>query len=130
MLCRNRGTRLRAPYNRLGAVGTPERKVDTRELIIGLALVHLLLDTSPAFDGVFDIFLKFFIRRRSDGVKNFQKPADRFLDRLLVPPLHVAAQSDALCDLFVSIRVVEQVVESLGQIVRDKSKIIREKLRA
>ncbi len=130
LLGRDGALRLRAEHHDLVAVGPVVGQIDPRKLVVGLALVHLLLDAPPALDRVGHVLVELRIGGRAVGVQDLQQGADRLLDALFVAALDRAAEADALVDLLVPVGVLELVVEGLSQVVGDEPVVLGQELAA
>ena len=130
LLCRQRILGLRAVDHHFVALGREVRQVDERELVVGLALVHLLLDPPAALHRIGHVLLELRIAGWPVRVENLQEGADRLLDALFVAAFDRRAQADAPVDLLVPVRVRELMVERLGQVVGDETVVAGQVLAA
>ena len=90
------------------------------ELVVRLSLVHPLLDAPAAFHRVRHILFELNVGRLIRGMEDLEERAEGLLDALLVPAFDGTAQPQVFADLLVTVRVLDLVVERLGQIVGDQ----------
>src|SRR3954451_19215483 len=101
------------------AIGAYVGEVDAGELVVRLALVHLLLYSAPVLHRVGSVLVELGVGRVAGGIQDLEEGAHRLLNALLVAVLHGAPDIQALADL-ITIVVLELVMEHLGQVGGDQ----------